>query len=304
MNIWANKPLLIGGAIVIGGIVLIVASGSKAEAGTTYMTVPNGQSDAQLAAARDIQIAQIQAGAAVSSANASLTAQQQQAQLDLQKTTLQAQLSQYAIDAENARSAHELNVNADIQRLQIQGQLESQEFLAGQQAAVARYTLDQALATTRSNNEFQLEYAENANNTSVLMQQIQAQVVNNQLAVNRDVTLGVLTSQQNLEIAKIAANRDIYLTDIQANADISSAALAYQAEADRLYAQQQQQQTAAVIGSLGSLKKKNRDDVLQALITGQPYGYQGPPGPSKTAQVIGAAGGAIGSIGKVIGGLF
>lgn len=306
MNIWHNKPLLIGGAVVIGGIVLIAASGSKANAGTTYMTVPNGQSDAQLAAARDIQIAQIQAGAAATAANAQLSLSAQQSQADLAKAGLQAQLAQYAIDAENARASKELDVNASIQRLTIESQTDSQEFLTGQQAAIAKYTLDQALATTRANNEFQLEYAENANNSAVLMQTIQAQVVNNQLAANRDVTLGVLTSQQNLELAKLAANRDVLLTSIQSETDISSKAIDAQVILEQQAAAAKAAQTQAVISSLPMLKKSNRDDVLKSVVTGE-YGYAGPPGPSGTAQTITAIGGAAGGIAKAIssiGGIF
>lgn len=47
-------------------------------------------------------------------------------------------------------------------------------------------------------------------------------------------------------------------------------------------------QRQAVINSLGQLKKKNRDDVLQALVTGQPYYPQSNPGNSIQGILTGA----------------
>ncbi len=57
-----------------------------------------------------------------------------------------------------------------------------------------------------------------------------------------------------------------------------------------------------VTSSLPSLKKKNRDDVLQALVTGEAY-YPSQK-PNKTAETIGAIGGAAGNVAKALGSIF
>lgn len=283
MNIMQNKPLLIGGGVALIGLVFLLSRSGSAES-VQYMTVPNGQSDAQLAAARDIQVATIQANTQAASYNAQLAAQTQAAQSDLAKTQIQAELAKYTLDTDRALQTAQLAANSEISKLQLQGQLESQTYLADMQANISRYTLDQALATTRANNEFQLDYATIASSTSIANQQIQANIANSGIQAQRDITLGLLTSQNNLDMAKLSAARDVQLADIQASADIAS--MTYQSQANL---------NALVAGNLGSLKKKNRDDVLQALITGQPY-YPGPAGPSRTAQVIGSIGSAAGSI--------
>lgn len=61
------------------------------------------------------------------------------------------------------------------------------------------------------------------------------------------------------------------------------------------------QQYQTIVSALPSIKKKNRDDVLKSLVTGE-YGYQGAPGPGTITQIGNAAGGiakAIGSIGSL-----
>lgn len=52
-----------------------------------------------------------------------------------------------------------------------------------------------------------------------------------------------------------------------------------------------------VTSNLGNLKKKDRDNVLQALITGEAYHPEAKP--DKTAGIINAAGGAAGNFAKV-----
>jgi len=302
MDIMNNKPLLIGGVVVIGGVLFLAMSGSKGGGGTQYLTVPGGNDPSQMAASRDIQIAQIQAGAQGQQLQGQLAIATQQSQADFAKAQLQAQLAQYAIDADNARANKELDVNAQITTLQIQSQADNQKFLADQQASIAKYTLDQAFATTRSNNEFQLEYAQNANNSAVMMQQIQAQVVNNQLNVNRDITLGMITTQANADMAKLNANRDIYLASIAADESLNSKAIAASVQVNATNAAAAAANTQAILGSLDQIKRKQRGDVVKTLISGD-YGYAGPPGPNGTAQIIGSVGSAAGGIAKAIGSL-
>jgi hypothetical protein len=57
----------------------------------------------------------------------------------------------------------------------------------------------------------------------------------------------------------------------------------------------EQQRFNSIIGSLGSLKKKNRDNVLHSLIIGNP-GYRD----SNTAGIIGAIGYSAGQIGRAL----
>ena len=287
MNLLHNKPVLIGGVAVLAIVIVLAAKGS-ASPGTQIAVANPGQSDAQIAAARDIQIAQLQAGVQASAANAQLAQIQTQGQIDLSKATLDAQLQKYAIDASDASDARNVAAMTAVQTLQIQAQTNSQDHLADIQAGIAKYTLDQALATTKSNNEFQLSYAQSANQTQVQL-----------AALTTGLTENILNQQTTVDLAKIGATKDIAI-----------AGVAQQINADNLTAQMQQQALAAqqsqwnsVISSLPELKKKNRDDVLKSLITGQ-YGYAGPGGPSNAAQIIGAVGGAAGNIAKLAGAIF
>lgn len=287
MNLLHNKPVLFGGVAVLAIVIVMAAKGS-ASPGTQIAVANPGPSDAQAAAARDIQIAQIQAGAQASAANAQLAITQQQGQNDLAKATLDAQLQKYAIDASDASDARNVAAMTAVQTLQIQAQTNSQDHLADIQAGIAKYTLDQALATTKSNNEFQLAYAQSANQTQVQL-----------AALTTGLTENILNQQTTVDLAKIAATRDLGLADTAAT--INGQNIAATLQQQQLAAQQSQ--WSSVITALPELKRKDRDDVLKSLVTGQ-YGYAGPPGPSNTAQVIGAVGGAAGNISKLIGGLF
>lgn len=288
MNLLHNKPVLIGGVAVLAIVVVLAAHGSSAGAATQIAVANPGQSDAQVAAARDIQIAQLQAGVQASAANAQLAQIQTQGQIDLSKATLDAQLQKYAIDASDASDARNVAAMTAVQTLQIQAQTNSQDHLADIQAGIAKYTLDQALATTQSNNEFQLSYAQAANQTQVQL-----------AALTTGMTENIMNQQTSIQLAQINAQRDTDIAGINGSVQVAGLAAATQLAAQQAAAARDQ----SVIDSLGLLKKKNRDDVLKSLITGD-YGYAGPPGPSNTAQVITAAGGAAGNIAKLVGSIF
>ena len=61
-------------------------------------------------------------------------------------------------------------------------------------------------------------------------------------------------------------------------------------------------QYQTIVSALPSVKKKDRDNVLKSLVTGD-YGYTGAPGPGTITQIGQAAGGIASAIGS-IGGLF
>lgn len=287
MNILHNKPVLIGGAAVLAIVIVMAARGSSASGGSIAVANP-GPSDAQVAAQRDIQIATIQAGMQASAANASAAAAAQQGQIDLAKASLDAELQKYAIDASNASDARNVAAMTAVQTLSIQAQANSQDKLAEMQAAIAKYTLDNALAQQQSNNEFQLAYAQSANQTQVQL-----------AALTTSLTETILGQQTAIEMTKIGAAKDVQLADIAGQ--VTMAGYATQLQAQQLAATQAQ--WSSVIGALPELKKKNRDDVLKSLITGE-YGYMGPAGPSSTAQIIGATGSALGSAANLISSIF
>jgi hypothetical protein len=94
---------------------------------------------------------------------------------------------------------------------------------------------------------------------------------------------------------------EIAMAQINAQKELGLAAVDYEKNVSTQAFQAQQNQYNKIIGSLGSLKKKNRDDVLQALVTGQPY-YPSSDGGWGTQ--IGNAAGGIGGLLKGFGSIF
>lgn len=137
---------------------------------------------------------------------------------------------------------------------------------------------------------------QNQAGAAIRMKEIEANATTNQTllastyALERDkLAAGVATQQ-------IGSNEKVGMYQIDA--------YKYAVDADKaktLAVQEtEQRKNASVIASLPMVKKKNRDDVLKSFVTGD-YGYAGPGGPSKTAQVIGSVGQAAGGIAKAIG---
>lgn len=98
---------------------------------------------------------------------------------------------------------------------------------------------------------------------------------------------GVQMNSDKLQAEAVMRQLDVYR-------DIGLAQIGAESSAIQATLANQQAKTAAIIGSLGSVKKKRRDDVLQALATGQPY-YPDNSG-NDFATSIGAVSNLIGAV--------
>ncbi len=94
---------------------------------------------------------------------------------------------------------------------------------------------------------------------------------------------------------------EIAMAQINAEKELGLGAIQYQKDLNIATLNSQNTRDAAFLGSLGMVKKKTRDDVIQAYYTGQPY--YGGRGDSLGSQ-IGQAGNGIGSVLKGIGSIF
>lgn len=102
------------------------------------------------------------------------------------------------------------------------------------------------------------------------------------------VAIRTIEAQEKLGLFQTEAERDVAIKTIEGQTTAVTATIAGQ-----------QAQYQSIINSLGSIKKKNRDDVLQALITGQPYYAQQNPGNS-AAGIITSIGNLAGNVSKLI----
>lgn len=95
---------------------------------------------------------------------------------------------------------------------------------------------------------------------------------------------------------------EIAMLQITAASDIAKQTIAAEQSAFDSKLNIASQQQAGILAALPTLKKKNRDDVLQALATGQPY-YP-TASPSRTAQVLNGVGNAANGIGNAFSKIF
>lgn len=131
--------------------------------------------------------------------------------------------------------------------------------------------------------------AEVAANATIQAAQIQAQAA----AQTASIGAGVQLNSDN-KAAEVA------MSQIEGAKAVQLAIVGAQSDAVKLSLQQQQQRTNAIIGSLGSLNKNNRDDVLQALITGEKFNEgQGSTRGLNIGSALSGAGSLISSIGSV-----
>jgi hypothetical protein len=114
----------------------------------------------------------------------------------------------------------------------------------------------------------------------------------NAASIGAGVQLNSDNKAAEVAMRQIEAARELGLAQITAEKGALDSAIAASSA-------QQTAKTNAIMSSLSKLKKKNRDDVLQAYITGEQYHGQGT---SSTAQTIGAIGYAAGNIGKALAG--
>jgi len=220
-----KRTLLYGGAIALLVVLFLVLRSGSASAQT--VTTQGGMSDAELQAQTQIELAQISAGAQAAQTNAQLQLGAQQIQGDLDKASLEADLAKYQIDAttnaQNTQTQAQLQISEDT----LTEQAQQAKYNADLQASVTKYTLDNALATQQANNNFQLDYAEAANQTQVALNTIQANVVTQQLAANRDVTeaqiaanQAALASQLGAETQIVQSNNDTQVSIANINAGV------------------------------------------------------------------------------------
>ncbi len=131
-----------------------------------------------------------------------------------------------------------------------------------------------------------------------------------EISANATLEAARMQMQGQLQGAQIGAgvqlnsdNRaaEIAMAQINAQKELGLAAVDYEKSNMIMQREAQSSQYSAIIGALPSLKKKNRDDVLKSLVTGE-YGYQGPGNGGWGTQVGNAAGGVsklVGSIGSI-----
>jgi hypothetical protein len=237
-----NKWVLIGGAVVVI-IALMMAGGSS---GSGSGTVSTGPSDAEVAASHDIALAQIAAQSTQMQANAQLAAITQQGQIDMATATLNAQLSQYAVDANTALQSLQINTTREIQLADMSSQERRETASINSQTQLAKWTLDQATLNTQIQTDFQLQYAEAANATNVSLAQMQAQLVNNQLIANRDVTLAGLATQESLAATNAALQRDVTYSNNQTQQAVYQSMMAGQVEMTRISAVNETERTRLI----------------------------------------------------------
>ena len=190
------------------------------------------------------------------------------------------------------------NVSTGVDSNIIAAQLQAQQQALASDAQIANATIAANAQTTAALAVRDVSLADIAANREVALDDITARSAIDGQSISRQYELGIATlgadiriaeneSANDLETARVYSNGANDLARIQANIDVS----AINAQAAR---------DAAIIGNIGLVKKKSRDEVLQTLISGQNT-QRFEPAPSKTAQVIGAAGGAIKSVASIFG---
>lgn len=131
-----------------------------------------------------------------------------------------------------------------------------------------------------------------------------------EVAANATLEAARMNMQAQLQGAQIGAGvqlnsdnkaAEIALAQINAEKELGLGALAAQKDLTTAAINSQNARDAAFWGGIGQVKKKTRDDVIQAYYTGQPY--YGGRGDSLGSQ-IGQAGSGIGSVLKGIGSIF
>lgn len=229
-----NKWVLIGGAAVV--LIAFVASSSGGATTSSTAVGTSGPTDAQVAASRDITIAQLQMQAVSNQANAQVAVIGAQANADLARASLEAQLAQYAIDAQTAQQSQQYATSREIQLATLASEERRESAAINAQSQLAKWTLDQATYNTEIQTNFQLDYAEAANQTQVMLASMQTQLVNNQLAANRDVALAGFASQENMAAITAALQRDLTYSNNTTQAAIYASMTAGETERARLAA--------------------------------------------------------------------
>lgn len=229
-DILKNKWVWIGGAVVF----LIVMLMSGAKGGGTSVVSAGGPTDAEIAAQRDITIAQLSAQGQTNAAQAQIAVIAAQSQAETGRAVLEGELQRYAIDANVALQAAQLANSRDITMAQLQSDERREQTSMNAQTQIAKWTLDQASYMQDTMIAYQLDYAEAANATAEHMAQLQASIVNNQLLVSRDVTLAGLATQTDMAAINAALQRDVTYSNNAAMQSIYSTMTAGEVERMRI----------------------------------------------------------------------
>lgn len=255
-----NKWVLIGGgAIILFALLMGGKSGASSSGGTAQPT------DAQVAAQTQLALAQIGAQTQANANNAQFAIAQQQGQIDIAKTQLQFDLSKYAIDAQAANDALQANTSRDIQLAQIASSDRQAMASINAQEQMTKWQLDQATANTQIITDFQMQYAEAANQTNIQLNQIQANLVNNQLIANRDVTLAGLATQEQLASIAAGLQRDVTYSNNQTQQAVYATMSNAQVEQTRIQATNETERARI---QAGVEKKKSSNGLIGGIVGG------------------------------------
>lgn len=257
-----NKWVLGGGALCIVIVLLMSGGGASASGGTV---VASGPSDAEVMASRDITLAQLNAQVSSNAANAQLAAITQQGQIDLAKAGLDSQLNKYAIDAQLAIQSMQASTSREIQLASLASDERRELASINGQMQLQKWTLDQATANAQIQSDFQLQYAEAANQTNISLAQMQAQLVNNQLVVNRDVALAGLNTQTELAAINASLQRDVTYSNNATQAAVYASMINGQVEQTRISSVGETERARIMAGVE---KKKSSNSLIGGIIGG------------------------------------
>lgn len=255
-----NKWVWIGAGGVF--LVVLVASGGKAASSSTSVS---GPTDAQVAASRDITLATLNAQVQQGAQAADIAKIQAQGQVDLATAAMNGQLQKYAVDAQVAIQNLQVTSSRDVQLADISSQERRETTSLNTNAQVAKWTLDQATANTQIQANFQLDYAEAANQTNIMLSQMQTELVAQQLVANRDVTLAGLATQTNLAQINSTTQQNITYSNNATQAAIYAGMTAAQVEQARIAADAE---TARAQIAAGAQKHSNTTGLIGGIIGG------------------------------------
>lgn len=255
-----RRNLLIGGAVLVGGLVIYaVTSSGGGNSGGTVTYAPARTDPAIVAANTQLQLASMQLNAQANQTQAQLAMSAQDNQARLALAELSASIERGRLENEVVLGAASLGVQARGNELN---------------ANLARYNIDAQVMLNNNNNNFQLDYAQIAANTSIAISAQNAATMQSILSAEAARDQARFNAMQNIEIAQIAGQ--VRTTELQV-----------QNNANRL----------DFLGSnLSQLNRRNRDDILYVVAGGDAGHKYAPTDLQGIAGVVSAAGDGIRSL--------
>lgn len=328
-NYIKEHPYSSGFILVVGGIVfyLIVSGGSSAPS-TQY--VETGPSEAEIMAQATLGAAQIEANTIASQAAATVKAAEIGAGVQLKSSELEAAIAMASIGSAKDIAISQTEADKYIASLGYEGskyvsdnEYKSTILSADLAKTVAGYTRDIELADIDSSKSmFETMQASNVTMAelsastissltaaSIARDSIARDVSISQTNASRDVLVNLQNNQTAIEIGNLAKDVELGRGILQVNAqginaqkEVDLANIAAAENINTTYANAKRDTQIANINfassSLPYLKKKNRDDVVQAVITGEQFKPN--PKPSTIADIGTAAAGIGGAISSVV----